>query len=219
MTIEELIKKYSFTTLEENRIKVNKEVSPADILSFVKEYCDLQADEEEWNYYLDLKGVNQKALIEAIKYMLSREDLKDKLVILNIISLIKPCNSLDDEVFKSEDIYFNSLTEFLDFKLALNENLKEFCTTLSIYYVSLFKSYAKLEISFLDDARDMPSLYGTLIASLDFFTLGGIFSKARPFNTDACFVIKSAAAYVSNLADKNKITSSLYEAILADKKE
>lgn len=219
MTIEELIKKYSFTTLEENRIKVNKEVSPSDILSFVKEYCDLQANEEEWNYYLDLKGVNQKALIEAIKYMLSREDLKDKLVILNIISLIKPCNSLDDEVFKSEDIYFNSLTEFLDFKLALNENLKEFCTTLSIYYVSLFKSYAKLEISFLDDARDMPSLYGTLIASLDFFTLGGIFSKARPFNTDACFVIKSAAAYVSNLADKNKITSSLYEAILADKKE
>lgn len=219
MTIEELIKKYSFTALEENRIKVNKEVSPSDILSFVKEYCDLQANEEEWNYYLDLKGVNQKALIEAIKYMLSREDLKDKLVILNIISLIKPCNSLDDEVFKSEDIYFNSLTEFLDFKLALNENLKEFCTTLSIYYVSLFKSYAKLEISFLDDARDMPSLYGTLIASLDFFTLGGIFSKARPFNTDACFVIKSAAAYVSNLADKNKITSSLYEAILADKKE
>lgn len=219
MTIEELIKKYSFTALEENRIKVNKEVSPTDILSFVKEYCDLQANEEEWNYYLDLKGVNQKALIEAIKYMLSREDLKDKLVILNIISLIKPCNSLDDEVFKSEDIYFNSLTEFLDFKLALNENLKEFCTTLSIYYVSLFKSYAKLEISFLDDARDMPSLYGTLIASLDFFTLGGIFSKARPFNTDACFVIKSAAAYVSNLADKNKITSSLYEAILADKKE
>lgn len=219
MTIEELIKKYSFTTLEENRIKVNKEVSPSDILSFVKEYCDLQVNEEEWNYYLDLKGVNQKALIEAIKYMLSREDLKDKLVILNIISLIKPCNSLDDEVFKSEDIYFNSLTEFLDFKLALNENLKEFCTTLSIYYVSLFKSYAKLEISFLDDARDMPSLYGTLIASLDFFTLGGIFSKARPFNTDACFVIKSAAAYVSNLADKNKITSSLYEAILADKKE
>lgn len=219
MTIEELIKKYSFTTLEENRIKVNKEVSPTDILSFVKEYCDLQANEEEWNYYLDLKGVNQKALIEAIKYMLSREDLKDKLVILNIISLIKPCNSLDDEVFKSEDIYFNSLTEFLDFKLALNENLKEFCTTLSIYYVSLFKSYAKLEISFLDDARDMPSLYGTLIASLDFFTLGGIFSKARPFNTDACFVIKSAAAYVSNLADKNKITSSLYEAILTDKKE
>lgn len=219
MTIEELIKKYSFTTLEENRIKVNKEVSPSDILSFVKEYCDLQANEEEWNYYLDLKGVNQKALIEAIKYMLSREDLKDKLVILNIISLIKPCNSLDDEVFKSEDIYFNSLTEFLDFKLALNENLKEFCTTLSIYYVSLFKSYAKLEISFLDDARDMPSLYGTLIASLDFFTLGGIFSKARPFNTDACFVIKSAAVYVSNLADKNKITSSLYEAILTDKKE
>lgn len=219
MTIEELIKKHSFTALEENRIKVNKEVSPSDILSFVKEYCDLQANEEEWNYYLDLKGVNQKALIEAIKYMLSREDLKDKLVILNIISLIKPCNSLDDEVFKSEDIYFNSLTEFLDFKLALNENLKEFCTTLSIYYVSLFKSYAKLEISFLDDARDMPSLYGTLIASLDFFTLGGIFSKARPFNTDACFVIKSAAAYVSNLADKNKITSSLYEAILTDKKE
>lgn len=219
MTIEELIKKHSFTALEENRIKVNKEVSPSDILSFVKEYCDLQANEEEWNYYLDLKGVNQKALIEAIKYMLSREDLKDKLVILNIISLIKPCNSLDDEVFKSEDIYFNSLTEFLDFKLALNENFKEFCTTLSIYYVSLFKSYAKLEISFLDDARDMPSLYGTLIASLDFFTLGGIFSKARPFNTDACFVIKSAAAYVSNLADKNKITSSLYEAILTDKKE
>ena len=219
MTIEELIEKYDFVTLNDHRIKVNTEVSGATILPFLKEYCDLQSEEKDWDYCLDLKGMNQEALVAVIRYCLSREDLKDKLVILNIIGLIKPCNSLDDEVFKSEDIYFNSLTEFLDFKLLLNENLKEFCTTLSIYYVSLFKSYAKLEISFLDDARDMPSLYGTIIASLDFFTLGGIFSKARPFNTDACFVIKSAAAYVAHLVDKHKVSNSLYEAILADKKE
>ena len=215
--INELLNKYDFVTLNANRVTIKPQVSNEEALDFVKEYYAFQQETDE-EYYLDLKGLNLDTLKEIITYSLHYKDLKDKLVILNIINLIKTCNTLDDEVFKDENIYLNSLSDFLDFKLSMNVELKIFCRYLCMYYVALFKSYAKLEISFLDDAKDMPSLYGTIIASLDFFTLGSIFAKADPFDTEDCPIIKNAASYVINLVEKTKVANDLLEAIL-NKKE
>ena len=163
------------------------------------------------------KAFNLAGLQSAV-VVCKDKDLRDKLVILNIINLIKTSNTLDDEVFKSEDLYLNSLSDFLDFKLSVTIDLRNFCRYLCMYYVALFKSYAKLEISFLDNAEDIPSLYGMIIASLDFFTLGSIFAKADSFDTDECPVIKNAASYIITLVEKTKVANNLLEAIL-NKKE
>ena len=218
-TINELTDKYSFASLNGDRVKLDAKTSSEDALSFVKEYYTFQNENKDEEYYLDLKGLNLEALKEVMVYSLTYKNLTDKLVILNIINLIKTSNTLDDEVFKSEDLYLNSLTDFLDFKLSINVDLKNFCRRLSTYYVALFRSYAKLEISFLDNAEDMPSLYGTIIASLDFFTLGGIFAKCDNFDTDECPIIKNAATYVIHLVEKTKVSNNLLDAILNSKKE
>ena len=217
-TINELLEKYKFASLKNNRVKLESQTSKEDGLTFVKDYYDFQKENIDEEYYLDLKGLNLDTLKEIIVYSLSYKDLRDKLVILNIINLIKTSNTLDDEVFKSEDLYLNSLSDFLDFKLSVTIDLRNFCRYLCMYYVALFKSYAKLEISFLDNAEDIPSLYGMIIASLDFFTLGSIFAKADSFDTDECPVIKNAASYIITLVEKTKVANNLLEAIL-NKKE
>lgn len=106
----------------------------------MKEFYDFEISQKT-TYKLDLKHTSVSNKIAAFKYSLTRDDIINAQMILNLYNLVKIYNTLDDEFFASSNIYINSIEELLDIKLELQSELKNFAKTISMYFVSLFKSY------------------------------------------------------------------------------
>lgn len=193
----------------------NNNISEEDLLTLLKQVYDFE-NQEEYNdvIMLKLKGLSVDLLSEAIKYSLSREDLKNPTMILNIINLIKIYNTLDDSFFENENVYVSSIEELLDIKFNIHSELQQFIKQLSIYFISLFKSYNKTSYSPLDNHIKLPSMYEKIFLSLDLLTLSGIFSVSPTFSTDECVYIEESMLYVSNIMRKNIIAMGMMNAFL-----
>lgn len=189
------------------KIKPNNNIDKDELLSLLTQIYDIE-NAENYNdvIYLNLKGLSVDLLSEAIKYSLSREDLKNPTMILNIINLIKIYNTLDDSFFENENIYVSSIEDMLDIKLSLRNEIKAFSKKLSIYFISLFKSYNKLSFNPLDTHIELPNIYSAIILSSDILTLSGIFSTSEPFSTNECIYIDNSFKYISSLLTKNFMT-------------
>lgn len=164
--------------------------------------------------YLNLKGLSVDLITEAIRYSLKREDLKNPLMILNIINLIKIYNTLDDSFFENENVYVSSIEDLLDLKLALKNDLKPIIKQLSIYFISLFKSYNKLTYSPLDTHIKLPSLYENIILACDMLTLCGILSVSESFNLDDCKYVENAHIYLQDMIMKNAFGINLMKSFI-----
>lgn len=157
-----------------------------------------------------LKEISLENLIAAFRFSLKEENINDPLMLLNIMSLIKINNELDDEFFIHKDVYFNTLEDLIDVKTELKEELKEFKKQLSIYFLSLIKTYSKLTFTYMDNVIDLPDTYSNLISSMDLFTLSGIFSSSPAINTENCVYIKNAQIYMLSLLSKNVIAMDFF---------
>ena len=196
-------------------IKPSKEISEEELITLLQQIYDIE-NSEDYNdiIYLKLKGLKVELLSQAIKYSLSREDLKNPLMLLNIINLLKIYNTLDDSFFENDDVYVSSIEELLDLKLSLLNELKDFTKKVSIYFMSLFKSYNKITFSPLDKHIKLPNIYSAIFLSCDILTLSGIFSTSEPFSTSECVFINESFKYVSSLLMKNSLSLSLFNSFL-----
>lgn len=223
MTKEELLQKLStndvtITDEEYLNIKITS-TNDCNIVEYLKVIYEYENTLEKNNVLLDLKGLPLKDLEEAIKYSLSFENLNDAVMILNIINLIKTYNNLEDSFFENKDIYVNNLEELLDLKLSLRSEIKEFSKKLSIYFLSLFKSYPKTSYTPTDVHIKLPSIYANIIMGTDLYTLSGIFSFSETFDTKECVYIDEAFKYLSNLLMKNSISMAFFNAFMEENKE
>lgn len=220
MTKEELIKAISSDFVEvlegENlTINVKDGIEKDSLLTIIKEVYDFETETKEI-VFLNLKGLNVSLVTEAIRYSLTREDLRNPYMILNIINLIKIYNTLDDSFFNDSKIYVNSIEDLLDVKLDLTDELKKFQRQLSIYFISLFKSYNKFSYEPLDKHIELPEIYKNIILSLDILTLSGIFSVSEPFSTEECVYIDSAIFYMNELLMRGAISSNLLNSLFGE---
>jgi hypothetical protein len=167
-------------------------------------------------YQEGYKGLNTDLIEESIKYSLTREDLKDPLMILNIINLIKIYNNLNDNFFQDENIYIDSKKQLLDIKKHIKQELKDFIKKLSIYFISIIKSYNKVTYTSLDTYTVLPNIYKTIFLSSDFLTLAGILSVSDSFNTEECVTVKDSFTYVSSLLTKNLLSINLMNNFFKD---
>ena len=159
---------------------------------------------KQGNISLDLKPISDLSLkCGIIKYALTLEDLEDPIMILNIINLIKVYNTLDDTFFTAPDIYVNSVEELLDLKLSIMTELKQFTRLLSVYLLSLMKSYNKLTYTPADEHKDLPKIFAAIFLTIDLSTICGIFAKAGTISTDELMFIDNAYMYVNMLTTKN----------------
>lgn len=188
------------------KIKVNNEISSEQLIDLIKKVYEFESNSEHINILLLLKGLDITKIEEAVKYSLTREDLRDPIMILNILNFIKTYNTLSDDFFENENIYVSSLDDFLDLKLALRKELKEFSQKLSIYFISLFKSYNKTDYVPTDVHMELPWIYRSIMLSSDILTLSGIFAVSEHFDTERCVYIDEAFKYVSSLLMKNSIS-------------
>ena len=190
-------------------------ISKEELLQLLQQVYDYENKEENKDVvFLKLKGLSVDLLAESIKYSLTRDDLKNPLMILNIINLIKIYNTLDDSFFENEDIYVSSIEELLDLKLSIGNELKQFIKQLSIYFVSLFKSYNKTSYSPLDNHIKLPSVYDRIFLSSDLLTLSGILSVSPAFSTDECVYIEESLLYISNIMRKNIMATGMINLFL-----
>lgn len=219
MTIEQLKNKISnnnYITYTENsdcfKIKILNGISKQDLLNFLNNLYETETELsklEKNNIILNLKDLDYIILADAIRFSLNRQDLCDSTMLLNILNLIKIYNSLDDSFFKDENIYVSSVDELLDLKMELTEDLKKFVKQLSIYFISLFKSYNKVIYTPLDEHIDLPLIYRNLFLSTDLMTLSGIFATSESFNINECVFINNALEYIYNLQEKNSVFTNL----------
>lgn len=198
-------------------IKPHTDISNDELLHNLKCIFDAELEMNNVNILLKLKGLPVDKITQAIKYSLSREDLKDPIMILNIINLIKVYNSSHDSFFENEDIYVSSIEELLDLKLNLRKELKDFAQKVSIYFLSLFKSYSKTSFTPTDNPIEIPNIYKAIFLGTDLFTLSGIFSSSNTFNTEDCVYVNDAMKYVSNLLMKNAISMAFFNQFVGDK--
>lgn len=183
------------------------------LLENLKSLYDFEANlytkNEKFDINLNLKNLSIELVTKAISFSLKYENLTDKNMILNIINLIKIDNNLDDSFFIDKNVYFNDIEDFIDLKLELKDELEAFVKQLSIYFISLFKSYNKLTYTPQDVYIKLPNIYSIILLSLDFLTLSGIFSVSKPFSTGECIYIENSLAYITTLLQKNTLCIDL----------
>lgn len=176
---------------------------------------DFNKDKEEQVILMfDLKKATTEQKIEALRYGLNTPTLDDPLMQLNLYNLVKSYNNMNDEFFESSDVYFNSVEELLDIKLALGTEIKAFIRQLSIYYMSLFKSYNKLFFTPSDEHIELPILYKNMILTSDLLTLSGIFAKAPEFSTKELIYIDNAYVYLTALITRSNNSMDLIDDFL-----
>lgn len=202
---------------DEFKLNVKEEITSEQLLELLKLVYDYEQRPKTKILFLNLKKLDTDLKADALKYALSREDLKDPITSLNILNLIKIYNNLDDSFFENENVWVNSLEDLLDLKLLIHDELKAFIKQFSIYFLSLIKSYNKMIYTPLDTHIDLPQTYKTLFLSMDFMTASGIFSVSEPINTDELIYINEATPYLMEMMVKNCMGIGLLNAFLEQK--
>lgn len=202
---------------DEFKLNVKEEITSEQLLELLKLVYDYEQRPKTKVLFLNLKKLDTDLKADALKYALSREDLKDPITSLNILNLIKIYNNLDDSFFENENVWVNSLEDLLDLKLLIHDELKAFIKQFSIYFLSLIKSYNKMIYTPLDTHIDLPQTYKTLFLSMDFMTASGIFSVSEPINTDELIYINEATPYLMEMMVKNCMGIGLLNAFLEQK--
>ena len=216
----ETIKKFPVEIINGDSFKlnVNESINSEQLIQLLTIVYDYEQRVKTKPLFLNLKPLNTELKAVALKYALSRNDLKDPLTTLNILNLIKIYNTLDDSFFEDENVWVNSLEDLLDLKLEIHDELKEFIKQFSIYFLSLIKSYNKMIYTPLDNHIDLPQVYKTLFLSMDFMTASGIFSISETINTDELIYINDATSYLMEMMVKNCMGIGLLNDFL-EKKE
>ena len=203
---------------DEFKLNVKEEITSEQLVNLLKIVYDYEQRPKTKTLFLNLKSLNTDLKASALKYALSRDDLKDPVTSLNIFNLIKIYNTLDDSFFEDENVWVNSLEDLLDLKLEIHDELKAFVKQFSIYFLSLIKSYNKMVYTPLDNHIDLPQSFKTLFLSMDFMTASGIFSISEPINTEDLTYINDATPYLMEMMVKNCMGIGLLNAFL-EKKE
>jgi hypothetical protein len=162
----------------------------------------------------DLKHASKEQKVEGLKFGFNTPDLIDPLMQLNLYNLVKSYKSMDDSFFDSSDVYFNDIEELLDIKLSLGTEIKAFIKQISIYFLSLFKSFNKFVFTPADEHVALPLLYKNIILSSDIGTLAGIFAKSPEFSTKELVYIDEAFTYLETLISRFQVGLDLMNLFL-----
>lgn len=206
----------SLGSLADTKIFFDSSLMPEDIIKSFNSILDLE--EKEFSQSVStlsimLKGLSTEYLIDIYKKLLFRKTLVNPQILSNISILLPSYNTLDDSFFNSDFIYESSLDQLIDIKLGLSNELKTFQHELCLWYLGCIKYASKIEYTYLDDVKEIPAIYKSLIAMSSFMQMSTILQKTTnidfqmvPFPKDAYFVIYE-------LANKAKISNALFSKI------
>lgn len=113
----------------------------------------------------EIKSMNVTDKIEYFRNILKTMDTQNETDILNVFRLINTYNTFDDDFFEHKDSYISDISEFIDIKMSLEEELKEFSLQLVTWYLSILAS-CDIKTNDSDDVKvDIPLLIYGIFAS------------------------------------------------------
>ena len=201
---------YENSILKENKDHLDKimsEKKPDEVITDIEE-------KDIPHIVINAKQLPNDMMIDLFKYSLTREDILNSSIVLNILNLIKTYNSFDQTYFENEYIFVSDLEQLLNIKQALVEEIKEFVKKFAIWFYSLFKSINKVEYTFLDEHYELPTIYKRIFQVSDLVTISGIINKAPEFSSSELKNVDNAMYFVSLFCKKLSLGNSLLEMFL-----
>lgn len=192
----------------------SEDISGEELISTLNDIFKYEAETKVVpEIIIDLKVLPIQTLICAIKHCLKRDDIRNSSIIMNLFTVVNSYNSLDEKFFEDSRIYVSSLEEYLEVKMNCKEEIKEFATNLTKYFLSCIKSSSKLEYTYLDDVVTIPKVYERMLTTLTILQLSTIMQKANPISTDDLFIIENATVYVNAIALRTSMSYKMLEAM------
>lgn len=184
-------------------ISLKNDISDEELIN---EIDKIQYTQEE---YLDIKNLPDDKVKTAIRHILTLREVKNPILVLNILNMVKNYNDYDESFFANPYIYVSDFIKYLDLRMDLEAEIAAFQKDMAKYFFSLFGSLEKVEYTILDDYIDMPELFSILFLTTDFVTIGGIVSKVNDLNTSEFVKIKNSYQYVNHLSRAFTISDTL----------
>lgn len=212
-------------------VKISNEINTDELLSVLKTIYDWEVESDKKDtdskedkekkentkrptVFLSLKGLNTELLAEGIRYSMHRLDLKNPLMLMNIFNIIRVYKNCNPQWLKNEDVYLTSLPQNTDLLQILKDDIIELKTKTAFYFISLLKSYNKMEYTPQDNCEELPNMFKAFFGVSDLLTISGIFKDSKPFNTGDCVLIQNAFEYVSEMIEKSYVGFGFMENFL-----
>lgn len=171
---------------------IDELMTDEDLSKLIK---DINTTQKDFNIKTCSKDFKER----AFKKILELEDIKNPVFILNVLNLIKNYNDFNTSFFENEFIYFSDLTDYLDIRINLTDDIAKLQKKVALYFYSLFISSGKVEYTILDQYIELPDFMKSLFCTSDIVTIGGIIQNVKNLNTSEFVQIKNANYYLKNL--------------------
>lgn len=145
----------------------------------------------------EIKHLNLEQKIEYFRNILKDLNTKNEVDILNVFRLINTYNTFDDDFFDHKDSYISDISEFIDIKMALNDELKEFSLVLVKWYLSILTS---CDIKVVDDndeeKLEMPTLIQGIFTAATVSMMSSLMNSVDMTTIDMGNLYKVRGAFV-----------------------
>jgi hypothetical protein len=161
---------------------------------------------------IDIKDLPYDDKVVFMKRIFTEKNIINSSILLNVYTLIKSSNNLDDALFENEAIYFNSIEEYLDMKFDLKTDITVFNKQLAEYFIAVLKGVGVFESDNQDNCINIPLIYQRILLITDFFTLSKILLKVNEIDFGAILPALNAYNILATLSEKFSLGSELLKA-------
>ena len=145
----------------------------------------------------EIKKLTVDEKIEYFRNIIKKLNTKNEVDVLNVFRLINTYNTFDDDFFNHKDSYISDISEFIDIKMALNEELKDFSLVLVKWYLSIL---ASCDIKVVDDNDEekveMPTLIQGIFTAATVSMMSSLMNSVDMTTIDLGNLYKVRGAFV-----------------------
>ena len=145
----------------------------------------------------EIKKLTVDEKIEYFRNIIKKLNTKNEVDVLNVFRLINTYNTFDDDFFNHKDSYISDISEFIDIKMALNEELKDFSLVLVKWYLSIL---ASCDIKVVDDNDEekveMPTLIQGIFTAATVSMMSSLMNSVDMTTIDMGNLYKVRGAFV-----------------------
>lgn len=114
---------------------------------------------------IEIKKLPVKEKIDYFKKIFNNLNTDNEVDILNIYRMVNSYNTFDDNFFEDEKSYINDVSEFIDVKMGLIDEINDFSFTVIKYFLAIIKSCDINECDAQENAVEIPSLVFGFLAN------------------------------------------------------
>ena len=205
-------------TSQDEELCFSKDLTADQIFNVIQsiELNKKSSDNELKQFIIKLEkpGFNTQTIIDLFKRLMTIDfinNLSNDSLIINIMSLIKQYNTFNDKFFSDDRIFFSSIEQFLDVKIALQKEIQQISFLIAEYFISIIRSINKTEYTVLDSYEEMPDFFKSVFLASDLVALSSILAIVPKEHTFNLKFIKGAHLYISQIIQRYQLASTLMD--------